>query len=408
MKETSKSLFCDYYYLIAIIVYFSAIYLAQIRVGVFMSAVMIFFIFYLIKKRAFFLRNELDILVFLYIIYNVLSFYWYLLSGLPIKVFYMEFSNSILPIICFYFMGRINRHESSFYIITLKVLVLCFLVGFYLQITVPPQYIEFMNKIDNSGDVPSAFAINYRSFIGLTTTGSLSAIGFLVSMAILNKSKLKKGKFFLLVCLIALLATFRRSAWFVACFAFVWINYLAIFKIQISKWRLLIFEFLLFFILIVIINSVDSEFLVTLAKRFNLNKAVNERNDSWISGLHNVKNLILGDGLGRYSTKAMENANTKDYIPDGNYFRIFTETGILGSLLFLGTIFTAIRKGLNELNDNYVAIGIIIMICIQAVGSNVFSFQLIAPIFWYSVGRCNRDMPVIRQMDSFNKNLQIG
>lgn len=393
MVESKKKYFYDFYYLIVFIVYTSAIYIPQMRVGVFMSVVMLFIIFYLIKNRLFSLRNNLDLLVFFYILYNSLSILWFLLSGLPTDVFIMEYSNSILPIICFYFIGRINRNDINFYKTTWYALVLCFIVGFYYQFTLPDNYREFMSNMDGTGGTdPAAFVLYFRSIFGLTSTGSLGAIGVLLSLAIISMNKVKKGKIGLFICFMALILTYRRSALYVGLFAFLWINYLAFFKFKFSKWRLLIFEILMVFFLISFVNNLNPDFLEALSNRFsNVSDAIDERNSNWFEGLSNASNLVIGDGLGRFGHKAA--LYTNDIVPDGNYFRIIAELGVFGILIFIAILFSALGNGIARLSDNYIEIGIIVMICLQAIGSDSFSFQLLAPIFWYSIGRCSRILP---------------
>lgn len=384
----SKLRLVNFYYLFTIIIYFSGIYFPFIRVGVSMSLLMIIGIIILYINKSFSLKNQLDILVFLYIIYNIFSFVFFTFSGLPMSVFIKEFSNSILPIIIFYFFGKINDY-NSFYKITLYSLVVCFIIGFYFQFTVPSNYAIFMNKIDSIGTDPAHFKVNYRSFLGLTATGSLSALGVLLSFGILQKSKFKKGKIMLSICFIALILTFRRAALYTGFFALLWINYLLFFKFKGAKFKLLLLEFLIFFSFMYYFLDSNPEFLDDLLERFSsLSSAVDERSDSWFNGLSNTQNLLFGDGLGRYGHKAVE--YSKLYIPDGNYFRMIGELGIFGFLLFIFIIFTSIYNALPKLKESYIELGVVIMVCMQAVGSDIISFQLVAPIFWYSIGRCSR------------------
>ena len=172
----------NYYYLAVITLYFSAIYLPFFRrVGLFMSLIMLIGVFILFKKKLFSIKNNLDLLVSGYIVYNIFSFFWFItISDLPLSVFYKELSNTVLPIILFYFFGRL-KETISFYDITLYSLVTCFAVGFYYQFTLPQNYVEFMTNLDGSRSDPVNTILNYRSFLGLTATGSLSAISILLS-----------------------------------------------------------------------------------------------------------------------------------------------------------------------------------------------------------------------------------
>lgn len=387
MINRVKSSAISYYYLIAVITYFSAIYLPFMRVGLFLSFIIGVSIFILYKNKNFMLRKGLDTLVLAYIIYNILSFVFFSFSDLPISVYFKEFSNSILPIIPFYFFGRLN-YNNSFYNITLYSLVACFIVGFYFQLTLPLNYMVFMNNIDGTGTNPISY-IDYHSILGITATGSLGAIGFLLSFNVLYKSNFKKGKIAFLICFIALVLSFRRAALYTAIFAFLWVNYFVLFKFKGQKLKLLFFEFLVIFAFLYRLIDSNPEFLSDLFERFtSFSDAIDSRSDSWFKGLSSTQNFIAGDGLGRYGHKAVEFSNT--YIPDGNYFRMIAELGIIGFSIFSLIILSALYNGFSKIKNHYVELCIIIMICMQAVGSDMFSFQLVAPIFWYSIGACSK------------------
>ncbi|WP_074613583.1 oligosaccharide repeat unit polymerase [Polaribacter dokdonensis] len=376
------------YYFISVLIYFSAIYLTFIRVGLFMSFILVLASTVLYYKKKFLIRKGLDVLVIFYIIYNIFSFVFFTFSGLPYSVFFKEFSNSILPIIPFYFFGRLN-YQNSFYNTTLYALAGCFLVGFYFYFTLPYNYMFFMNKIDGTGTNPIGYTINYHSILGITATGSLGAISLLLSLGKLYNSKFKKGKIIFLICLVALVLSFRRAALYTGLFAILWFNYLIIFKFKSQKFKILFFELFIVLISIYKLLEFNPEFLDDLYERFNsFSDAIDSRSGSWFAGLSHTKSFITGDGLGRYGHKAVEFSNL--YIPDGNYFRMIAELGFVGFSIFLLIIFNAIKLGIYNLKDNYINICIIIMVCLQAVGSDMFSFQIVAPLFWFAIGSCNK------------------
>jgi hypothetical protein len=354
-----------------------------------MAFIMCIGIFILYKNNNFKLINKLDMLILLYLIYNLISFIFFIFSDLPISVYFMEFSNSILPIILFYFFGRLNL-DNSFYNITLYALAACFAIGFYFQLTVPSNYMAFMSNIDGIGQNPLSYKLNYRSYLGLTATGSLSAIGVLLSFNLMYKRNFKAGKIIFLICFLALILTFRRAALYTGLFALIWMNYLIIFKFKgaKSKIKILLVEFVFMCSALYWLISSNQEFLDDLYERFySFSDAIESRSDTWLKGLSNTQNILFGDGLGRYGHKAVEYSNL--YIPDGNYFRMIAELGVLGFLLFMLIIIISVYNGFSKIKNNYIELCIVIIICLQAVGSNVFSFQLIAPVFWYSVGRCS-------------------
>ena len=359
-----------------------------IRVGLSMSLIMILGIFILFKKKKFSITTKLDLLVSGFIVYNLFSFIFFSFSGLPLSVYYTEFSNSILPIIPFYFFGKLND-KKSFYNITLYSLIACFIVGFYLQLTVPGDYMFFMSKIDGIGTNPLSYQLNYRSFLGLTATGSLSALGVLLSLGLLQKSNFKSGKIALLICFIASILSFRRASLYTSLFALLWMNFLFLFILRGSKIKFFVLEFFFLFIFFFWLLDTNPDFFASVYETFNsFFEALSSRKSSGFEGISDIQGVVFGDGLGRYGHKAV--AYSDIHIPDGNYLRMFAELGIMGFSIFMLIIFMALFRGLIDIKNNYIALGVIIMVCMQAVGSDMFSFQLVAPIFWYSIGRCNR------------------
>jgi hypothetical protein len=380
----------NYYYVLVVLIYFLAIYFPFIRVGLFMSLIMLFGVFILYKKKIR-LRKGLDMLVLAYISYNIVSVIFYYFSDIPVSVFFKEFSNSILPIILFYFFGRLD-YDHSFYKITLYAFVVCFIVGFYFQLTLPLIYMQRMHVMEGAGTNPLGYVTMYRSFLGITATGALGAIGLLLSFNTLYKSNFKTGKFFFVICFIAVILSFRRAALYTGAFGIISINMLVLFKFKGKKTKLLFIQGLIGFLCFYWLVLKNPDILFDLGDRFmSLSGAIDERIDSWFDGLSKTQSLLTGDGLGRYGHKVVAFSDT--YIPDGNYFRMIAELGIVGFLLFLSIIFTAIYNGLLKINTHYIQLLIVIMVCMQSVGSDMFSFQLVAPIFWYSIGACSKFKP---------------
>jgi hypothetical protein len=377
----------NYYYAVAILVYFSAIYFPSIRVGLFMSIIMCVGIFIFIKNNKFKINNSLDIIVILYLLYNILTLIFYTVNNLPFSIFFKEFSNSILPIILFYFFGKL-KHDNSFYHITLYSVFFCFLISFYYQLTLPMNFMQRLNVIDGSGTNPIGYLTQYTSFLGITVTGSLGAIALFLAFVMMYENNFKKGKFFFIICVLAVILSLRRAALYTSVFSILFFNLIILFKSR-RKLKLFVFEFIIALIAIFFLYDLNSEYYLTFTDRFfSLSSAVAERSSSWYNGLSNVFSIVTGDGLGRYGHKVL--GYSEIFIADGNYFKMIGEVGVLGTLLFLSILLKVIYTGFLNINTHYIQLLIILIICLQAVGSNVFAMQLIAPIFWYSIGACNK------------------
>jgi len=373
-----------------LIVYLLAIFIpGLVRLGVVASLIISFFIV------EYFIRNKLsvgrgfDILILSYVLLNFVSLIWFFLSGLPISVYIQEFSNSILPVFFYFFAKNKDENNLDFYRNTLMALVLFFVIGFVFFFLQPYNYRYFLSTIDGVGTNPISTSEFYRSILGITATGSLGAIGVLISFSKIIDTEGHKGKISFIICLIAVILTFRRSALFVTLAAIIALHYLAYFKFNLLKKRYLILEITLLTGTIIFLLKKNPEFLPDLGDRLKMIfDAFGERSKSWSDGLKHG-NLIIGSGLGVFSHKAVPYSDK--FIPDGNYVRMLAEIGVLGIFIFISIIISTIIKGIKSLSEYYLEVGIIIAICLQALGSDIFSFQIVIPIFWYSIGRIHQN-----------------
>lgn len=375
------------YYGIAFAVYLICIYIEFQRVGLIMSICMTILIYFLVNYKKTKINTITDLLIYAYIFYNLFSFILFINSNLPKSVFIAEFSNSILPIV-FYFISKLNN--ENFYFKSSQYILISILIGFLLQNIVPDKYANFMYTLDSTGGTdPIHFSINFRSFIGLTTNGSLSAICaiFFIDRYLINRKAI--NFFFSLIAISSTILTFRRSAIYVMVLGYFLI---LIFNLFFSYNKLRIILSQLCFISILILISylvIDKEFIEIIFERVKqYNNAINERKDNWIESIYYSKNIFLGSGLGTFSQKAENFRN--EIIPDGNYFRFLAEIGLLGILIFLMIILTSFYNSIKNLKKNYLSLIVVIMLLLQAIGSNIFSFQLLAPIFWFSIGNLNK------------------
>ena len=146
----------------------------------------------------------------------------------------------------------------------------------------------------------------------------------------------------------------------------------------------LIFIVILFFV-ITIGGFIELDLLgdLFLERLDMISDGINERKDSWISTFY-VSNWIIGDGLGVYGHKAVEYSNI--YIPDGYFFRLLAELGLPGFILFFIILISSIIISFLKIKYYYIEFSIITGLTLQAIGSDIFSFQLVAPIFWFTCG----------------------
>ena len=377
----------DYYYIIIIGIYFLAMFIAEMRVGLAASAIILILTISHLKKHSIVFRSSTDWFVALYIVYNAGSVIWFSLSGFPLSVFIREYSNTVLPVFFYFFASQATGSKSKFYENTLRAIIFNFVVGFILYIQMPYFYRLYLYTNFGIGTNIILSSQYFNSLIGITLTGSLGVVGALLSYKKIIKSQGRKGTTELIICIVALVLTLRRGALYSGIIAIAGIHYLSYFKYKLIKYRFLLFEIILIAGIVLWVSKEYPDIFPMLLERISMfTEAFLERNDSWLDGMNNASNLIIGDGLGIYGHKVI--GYSTNYIADGYYFRMLAEIGVIGMFLFLGIIITSLLKGFRNLRVYYLETSVICVLLLQAVGSDTLSFQLIAPIFWYSIGRC--------------------
>jgi hypothetical protein len=342
--------------------------------------------------------NFHDVFILLFVLVNCLSIISFCFSGLPFSVYFREFSNTVLPI-GFYFLGKsFCNSRNIFYKNIAIVITINMIIGLFLFFYQPDFYRIYLDELEGVGLNILSSSGEFRSLVGLTMTGSLGFILSVISSKKMLDSRSVIWSFVFVLSIIVTFLTFRRSAMIVVLIQILLFVYL-FFKHNVLKgFKLSVFLFgIILFLLILVRNFFDvASFWSLLTERFNLiSEGINERKGSWYSSFE-VSNWLIGDGLGVYGHKAVEFSEV--FIPDGYYFRLLAELGLPGVALFFILFISALIKSFFNFRFYYIEFSIILGLSLQAIGSDIFSFQLVAPIFWFACGsihsnvsKANRD-----------------
>jgi hypothetical protein len=379
--ENKNSLYEYYYLIIFCVILLQLFVLPGIRLGV-VSSLLIFIVIYKNVNKYDLLNNKtINKLVLVYLIYNTVSVINYIFLDIPLSVYFAEFSNSILPIFFFYFSKKGETSNARFYYVTLWVLIISFLLGYFLWINDSEEYKIFMETTEGPGTGIDFF----QSLYGLTATGAFGVIGFLISANLVINSHGKHGKIAMIICILATIFTFRRGSIVSLFIAFIVLHFVAYFKFNFVKFR---YFFLEIFFLIAVFKYLLGDFnffFENLIERSSMiSEAVGERSFTWSVAFQDW-GFIFGRGLGTLGHKAI--GFSKVLIADGNYFKMIGEIGIIGSFIFLMILIFSFSRGILYFKNTFLDLGIVFCICLIAVGSNIFTYQSIAPIFWFSIGR---------------------
>ena len=379
----------EYYYIFVMIGYVLTLVTDKMRPGIFATILLLCVALELLLKRRISVNTTIDYLVIAYFIYNLLSIIWLMDSGLPATIYFEEFVCSVLPIL-FYMVGKTAAERTpNFYRLFILAVVFICTVGLILYITAPKFYIDYLFELQYISDTDaSTMRIRMISVIGSTVLGYLAVCGMLASAYFIRDEKKKTASiiFFFLNMFFAFMSN-QRSAMVVAILVFVYMNYLIFFVFKMMKKKYLLMELgamLLAFIALCVVYM--GAVMKIYYRLVSLPGAIGQRSEQWVVAMNTLHSTWLGNGLGANGHKAIgyEGANV---IADGGLVKLFCEEGVVGFSILLFILLLAYRKGIQELEQYYVEIGIISIALLQSIGSNILAFQLATPIFWFAIGR---------------------
>ena len=426
--------FTGIYYILAVMLYVINMFAEAVRPGVFATVFLFGVILELIKRRQLKLKQFIDRLVAAYCIYNAVSVIWLVRSGFPVSVYEQEFIVSLLPVI-FYYVGRacvLSGADSGsdgsctkpdetaryrlwdanvYYRNFITAVLLIGLLGILLQIFMPQFYIDYSYKLRFVSKADAATCrVRMDSVVGSTVLGFISVAAMLASIPfIMNRSVGKinreNGKvriFGIAAMLINLVVAFmsnQRSAMVVAILVVVYFNYLIFFEYRTIERKYFFIELAVLVVCFIALCVVSMDTVMKIYYRLvSLPDAIGERSEQWIAAVNNMYSTWFGNGLGANGHRALgiEGAHV---IADGGLVKMYCEQGIFGFSMFLYIVILAFRKGVRNVKEYCVELGIIAVALLQSVGSNILAFQLTTPIFWFAIGRMFADENIVSERE---------
>ena len=260
------------------------------------------------------------------------------------------------------------------------------IIGIYFNINLNEYYIRYLSNI-YPGFYLEIFLISPRlaSFVGSVAIGTLSCVSVVFSFR-----KLSRDRNFLLFYIGVVVAgmgavlSMQRSAWI---FLAVTLVFMAIhtYRIRVlSKYHVTALVLIMLALVIIFGYIYPETYDQILERGQTFTSAVSERSIGWKNIYKNGWLLITGIGLGTGGHRALSYSNL--IIADGNYHKMLFDIGIIGTGLFAIIAFLTIKTGFKNIRIlapyNVIVLGILF----QAIGSNILTFQMTAPIFWYSIG----------------------
>lgn len=386
MKKQNK--YIDYYYYVSVFINMLLLFVPQIHVGI-LCALYIFIVYgkyllkYLGKKRKIRI-SRIEIIVIIYAVWCINSIILGTLNNYGVMIGISQFSNSILPVVFFFFSERNLGNTDKFIQVFVKSVLIISLVGLFFYFTNNSLYIRYMQNTIQNFYIESYVALpRMNSFVGSVIVGTFCPMAYVYILFGENKKTIMKYVFLCILSLSTLLSM-QRAAW--ATWLIVTILYFVInllnrnSKVIIKGIILLIvLSFVIYANIFGIANKISGLFNL---RNFSVSSALNERNGSWSKVFEFGVWTLIGHGLGTGGHRVLGTQNFQ--ILDGYYFEGIYEVGLIGMGLLMVIIIYCFYKGIK--NNRYSELCMLGIILITALGSSVISFQLVSPIFWYILG----------------------
>ena len=382
----------NWYYPVVLLSYVMALFFSVVRPGV-VSAVFVCMVAAEAMIGLHKFETE-DLVLMIWIIYNVLSGIWCVSSGMPVSVYLGELFTTALPMF-FYFCGKGDNTSKSFSKLYLISVTIIGILGIVLFITGPKFYLDYLMELEliSKADI-STMRVRMHSVIGSTLMGFLPSVGMLVSVRTFMDFGEKKGKIlsilsFIFMLFLAFMSN-QRSAMTAAIFVLIYLNYLIFFTFKLYPKKYFLLE-----AAAVIIGAVgffavfNDAFMKVYYRLVSLPGSIAQRSDQWVGAANNMKSIWLGNGLGANGHRAI--GITEHLIADGGIAKLYVESGIVGTSVFIFLLLLIFRKGFNKLKNTAPEMGILMVTLLMSVGSNMMSFALSVPVFYYYMGRAVKE-----------------
>ncbi len=329
-----------------------------------------------------------DVIMLCWLLYNVLSGIWCVVFGMPVSVYVGELFTSALPM-AFYFFGRWDSSGRRFSVLFLISVALIGLLGIILFITGPRLYLDYLYDLQliSKADVPT-MRVRMHSVIGSTLMGFLPSIGMLVSVRMFIDSG--KGKrlipalSFIFMLFLAFMSN-QRSAMAAAIFILIYLNILAFFTFKLYPLKYFLGECALALAGVAgVFLMFHGAFMKVYWRLISLPGSIAQRSDQWVGAANNMKSIWLGNGLGANGHRAI--GFTEHLLADGGLAKLYVESGIIGTSFFVFLIILVLKRGFGALKETAPETGIVLVTLLTSIGSNMMSFALSVPVFYYYMG----------------------
>jgi len=375
-------------YFINIISFINIFFNNKLRAGAIASIIIVCMFLLVLPKISLYRLTLINIVFIFYFFWGIFSIFFYIFNNVDIKFVLSSISYLIIPMLLF-ILSYIYANKDN-YVKIIKVILInnfiVIIVGFILYAWMPSFFLNYLNSsfyalANYNGNV----AIRLHSYLNSMIVGNISLLSVSLLLFMVDIKKIAKRIFFLLIIIlvIAVFFSFARSA-MVGLFL---IGVILLFKKR-NFITIALFLLAIIVLYLILINPAlqDNGYVVKINNRINnLGIAVSDRNFQWQYGLKTFYDNPLGIGIGLASHKAIlyDNKSDRTAVPDGNYFRILVELGILGIMFFM--IFLSLILFKASKISTYLFL-VVLFFAFQSFGNNFFDLFYSSHLFWILCG----------------------
>jgi len=343
----------------------------------------------------------------LFLIYCLLTVFWYLFNDAPFTCYTTMLRSFVFPII-FAYLGCQYSSDHVFNKWYVYACGFCFLVGFYLYLETPQYYLRFLaeardNAFNARSDINESNVIEYTRFSSFFATSyavscfSVPALILSLSFALKSKIGWERVVFYIIAfssILAALLCQQRIAIGSTFVVLIFWVFYSSsqtntkgLFGV-IMAYTIVI---LLSIYMLGLIVSYEwfgrvSDMVTTRLGQMDFVDAMDHRKGQYTSFDRMTDfSLVFGLGLGSCGHAAV--AAGLRGIADGEFIKLFYEFGVVGMALLASIIIPTLYRGIKFFKYYYIEVIIILFYLAAGIASDSLTFFIYSIMFWYSLGR---------------------
>ncbi len=331
--------------------------------------------------------NTPDVIMTIWLLYNIISGIWTIAFGMPVSVYAGELFTAVLPMV-FYYIAAYGTDEErlKFYRLFLAAVFILGFLGIALYLAAPRFYIDYLFKYGfiSKADIQT-MRVRMVSVTGSTVLGYLGVMAMPVSVRLVQTLKNRIWwAAFAAGCLIAFMSN-QRAAMSAAILVVIYFGILAFFVYKsLDKKYLAIGLGVIAAGTAGVFVLANDIFMKVFYRLISLPLAIGERSDQWVGAANNMGSIWIGNGLGANGHRALGYA--EHVIADGGLARLYCETGIIGTALFAFLMLLCLKRGFRSLKELAPEVCIVLMTLIISIGSNTLSFALSVPVFYFAAG----------------------